>query len=70
VIPLFRLHRIYYSPDLQGGSEDPIDPTKTTRVSHHYVCVGVLIYAAMPEEPTRSPCLIAGAFYWLKMRHI
>jgi hypothetical protein len=22
----------YYTPDLQGGSEDPSDPTKTTRV--------------------------------------
>jgi Protein of unknown function (DUF3768) len=22
----------YYSPDMQGGSEDPTDPTKTTRV--------------------------------------
>jgi Protein of unknown function (DUF3768) len=22
----------YYSPDMQGGSEDPADPTKTTRV--------------------------------------
>ena len=22
----------YYSPDLQGGSEDPADPEKTTRV--------------------------------------
>ena len=22
----------YYSPDMEGGSEDPADPTKTTRV--------------------------------------
>ena len=22
----------YYSPDMQGGSEDPADPEKTTRV--------------------------------------
>jgi len=22
----------YYSPDMEGGSEDPSDPTKTTRV--------------------------------------
>ena len=28
----FRLHRIYYSPDMEGGSEDPADPEKTTRV--------------------------------------
>jgi len=27
-----RLHRIYYAPDMDGGSEDPADPTKTTRV--------------------------------------
>ena len=28
----FRLHRIYYTPDLPGGSEDPANPTVTTRV--------------------------------------
>jgi hypothetical protein len=22
----------YYAPDMEGGSEDPADPTKTTRV--------------------------------------
>jgi hypothetical protein len=27
-----RLHRIYYSPDMEGGSEDPADLEKTTRV--------------------------------------
>ena len=27
-----RLHRIYYTPTLDGGSEDPADPDVTTRV--------------------------------------
>jgi hypothetical protein len=27
-----RLHRIYYATDMEGGSEDPADPEKTTRV--------------------------------------